>query len=235
MVGSVALPAALAGVLHIISLHGLALLIPFGAISFLGGAVVTGMTVAAVYMRHRFEDSDQITIDFEQFGQFDHGRVPSEWTVRRKIRAVRDGVDRYMYEYEYHGNPGPTAFEMLYGGMAKLASEERGKHLVEIRYGRTLQRGDEHEFSFRMRIPADAGEPPPYLSVSPPTPVRTASVRVRFAPDCLPDKVWKSRWYTRQALEPVSREEVTLSADGSVKVDFRGLLPGFRYGLFWKW
>jgi len=121
---------------------------------------------------------------------------------------------------------------------ARIRSMERGQgsdsHKVVLELPKRLSPGEKREFWLSVVLPP--GQPTwSHYAIVPLDPCEAGAVRVRFAPDRLPDEVWLLNEvpYTDLREHPPGREVVTPSALGDVSHDFYGLRAGHGYGVAW--
>jgi hypothetical protein len=146
-----------------------------------------------------------------------------ETTVRIGVPDAPDGV------------PGLTV-DALFGARIR-STERRGGNInkVVLALPRTLVPGEKHEFWLRVVLPP--GQPTwSHYAIVPLDPCESGTVRVRFAADRRPGKVWQLDevpYTDLRATAPADRDVIEPTAQGDVSRDFYGLRQGYGYGIAW--
>lgn len=160
---------------------------------------------------------------------------------RRTIVAESDGLDRITTMMtvpkqaqstdERHG-----LFPELYFGATLLSVHRRygDRFSFELALPRTLQANESHEIGMILRIPHDQPMRNHYVLL-PDRRCDELTVRVRFAKDGLPARVWRvADAFHRQLDEALPGEDpLPVDRSGEVCTSFRRLRPGHGYGVQW--
>jgi hypothetical protein len=161
---------------------------------------------------------------------------------RRVIVAGRDGIDHITARVTALRDPaGQTSspgltMDVLYG--ATVTSEEHddaGRMRFVLTLPRPLRSGERHEYAVRFRLRRRQLLRTHYVFISP----RRCDVfdlRIHFDPDQPPERIWRLDGLLNDTLaggEPPGGEAFPSSATSPLRLRFRNLTPGLRYGLWW--
>jgi len=102
-----------------------------------------------------------------------------------------------------------------------------------LRPPRVLNVGDEHEFFFRIRVPALLA---PFYCCTPEFACERFDLNIRFPREHLPGRAWRiDGELSRDAEDPLPvRAPLTANSAGEVRVGFRNLRPARSYGIGWQ-
>jgi hypothetical protein len=107
-----------------------------------------------------------------------------------------------------------------------------------VRLPRLVEPGDPLEFCLHYRVPP--GQPiRDHYAIVPLDPCDSGWVRVRFAPDRPPARVWSYAAVPPRQLDDVTTrpgaDALVPDGVGEVVLPFRGLRQGHAYGAAWAW
>lgn len=127
------------------------------------------------------------------------------------------------------------AMDVLYGGsLVRRTMESARRYGMALALPSPLNRGDEHEFAVRFRVP-DGETLSPHFVVVPQQPCDRLEVRVKFDEKKLPAAVWRlTKIFQNELDDPAHRvDKVTIDNVAELHVQFAHPLPGFAYGVQW--
>ena len=136
------------------------------------------------------------------------------------------------------GAPAPATgltMDVLYGGtLVRRSMESAHRYGMALALPVPLDRGQEHEFALRFRIPEGQTMNPHFVCVSQ-QPCDWLEVRVKFDEKKLPAAVWRlTKVFQNELDDPVHRvDPVTLDNAAELCLSFERPLPGFAYGVQW--
>ena len=111
-----------------------------------------------------------------------------------------------------------------------------GQELTTVNFGRSLRRGQLHEFALRSWVERDANpDTEIWLEVSRPT--RRASLHLSFEGRRSVLQAWIYELDDVSAAIPAAETCLALpiGPDGQVSITFEDLVPGRVYALAWEW
>jgi len=126
--------------------------------------------------------------------------------------------------------------EILYGGTLVSRQLETADRIgFMLRLVTPLDRGEVVEVAVRHRAPSDQDMRPHYVC-TPLHPCDHFELRVKFAPDRLPNYIWELDGVLQGDIEDkvAPRNLVRANDAGEVKLDFRRLKPSRSYGIRWE-
>ncbi|HEX6756529.1 MAG TPA: hypothetical protein VF109_11380 [Mycobacteriales bacterium] len=165
--------------------------------------------------------------------------APVMTTVTTTVRALHDGVDRYLFTHAadprlhprlvaVHGCAiGPEHRETAPAGTAALS-------VVELRFDRTLRRGDRYEFAYAVGYGAEDVAPAlcePLFRHVQLEPCERLSLRLTAQPDWQPAGVLECRWPKPRDLAAELRHPARRDAGGFRQTHLDPVPAG--YG--WRW
>jgi hypothetical protein len=170
-------------------------------------------------------------------------RVPEVYETRR-IVAGQDGVEEVDIGLTLTPPPNWTGsssiedfgVDLLYGGeLGDGTMKARNRVGFALRLPEPLAPGDEHEYAFRVRVPAERGIAPHYVC-TPKYRCDRFSLHVRFGDAVRPQRVWRLG-----GVPPLELDDPVWSGDpavpnrvGEVHTVFEDLEPQLSYGFGWS-
>lgn len=168
---------------------------------------------------------------------FGASRSPSEIIQVRHVRAIRAGVTGYVLGLKRTGDQTfETETSVLWGGHLEDGSTTRGRELTTVNFGRSLRRGEIHDFALRSWVQRDADpDTEIWLEVSRPT--SRASLHLAFEGRRSVQTAWTFELEDDKEEAPAGNRCVplTIGPDGQVSVTFYNLVPGRIYAMAWEW
>ncbi|HWC82118.1 MAG TPA: hypothetical protein VG756_19375 [Pseudonocardiaceae bacterium] len=160
----------------------------------------------------------------------------------RRIVADQDGVREIDLAVTLTAPPPDAAspasalvMDVLYGGSLvrrSMESEHRFGMALALPY--PLNRGAEHEFAVRFRVPDGETIRPHFVAV-PRLRCDHLEVRVKFDEKKLPTAVWQLTKVFQDELDDPARrtEPVAVDSASELRIEFDQPAPGFAYGVQW--
>ena len=168
---------------------------------------------------------------------FQESKSPGEIIQVRRVRAVRAGVTSYVLGVTRTDDLAlVTETHVLWGGHLEDGSTTDGRELTTVNFGRSLRRGEVHDFALRSWVQRDADpDTEIWLEVSRPT--KRASLHLAFEGRRSVQRAWSYQVEGEDAEVPPasSWERLSVGPDGQVSVTFDSLKPGRIYALSWEW
>jgi hypothetical protein len=160
-------------------------------------------------------------------------RPEPEALEQRRIVADQDGIR----ELDLAVSP-PVASRDLettvfYGGTLRDRGMESSDRVgFTLVLPRPLRRGESHDFAVRFRLPSVR----PYMVCVPRHPCDLFDLRVRFARDRVPPRVWTLHGsFQRDVTDPTCHgSQHAVDQTGEIHMRFRHLTPGLAYGARWE-
>jgi transcriptional regulator with XRE-family HTH domain len=176
---------------------------------------------------------DDLTITYV----FQESKSPSEIIQVRRVRAVRTGVKSYVLGVKRTDDQDLIVeTHVLWGGHLEDGPTTDGTELSTVDFGRSLRRGEVHDFALRSWVQRDAApDTEIWLEVSRPT--KRASLHLAFEGRRSVQRAWTYELETEGATIPPADKCVGLSLgpDGQVSITFNSPVPGRIYALSWEW
>jgi hypothetical protein len=161
---------------------------------------------------------------------------------QRTIVVTAPALDRITHAVSVPRHPAvpvpcpAPGMEMMFGGIMAVVERPNDTLLDNvITLPRPLRKGDRHDYGVVVRMPPDRRMVPHYLC-QPLRPCRRFSVRVRFALDALPRRVWAVAGVTPREIDEHEPSKDIREVDGAGEVcaEFHDLVQGCGYGLQWE-
>jgi hypothetical protein len=146
------------------------------------------------------------------------------------IEAIRDGCDRYFFNYDAR----EVELQVMTGGtVVGVYDTEGGLRCNEVAFGRTIPVGESHRFEIVATF-RRAADLPQHVRRASADGLRRVSIQVCFDPAALPSEVRWAEWDTIGHEEPAFSQVVSLCAAGTVH---RYVEQATRavVGFTWKW
>jgi hypothetical protein len=192
----------------------------------------------------KIELGDDPRDDYEQLYarialRFLLGRVPAYSEGERVLRAKRNQVNLWWEGINYTVSNDCVELIILDGTatiLRGLPGNFHGFTYYELQFPRPLNEDDIHVLRLRKVITDRHSEPMPFFFHMARRSYIRVTVRVEFAPDCLPTKVYRIVTPTTRIPKGIiSEQEVPIQADDSVESVFTDLTEGLSYGFRWLW
>jgi len=176
---------------------------------------------------------DDLTITYV----FQESKSPSEIIQVRRVRAVRSGVSSYVLGLKRTDEQALTVeTHVLWGGHLQDGPTTDGQELATVNFGRSLRRGEVHEFALRSWVQRDASpDNEIWLEVSRPT--KRASLHLTFEGRRSVQQAWTYQLEDANADIPPNSAcgGLPIGPDGQVTISFENPTPGRIYALSWNW
>lgn len=160
-------------------------------------------------------------------------------TEERRIVSVVDDLVEIVHRASVPrpptaDGPGRLEIDLLHGGALRLDETTGGHFAYVLSLPERLNAGDGHEYTVQMSVPPGQRMLPCYLC----TPLRRHdqfTLRIRFAPDNPPARIWQVTGAAPHTLDGSAGRWPTVRPNrfGEVRVEFRNLRVGFTYGVEW--
>jgi hypothetical protein len=157
----------------------------------------------------------------------------------RPIDAVTIRLDLPPRPHNADGPALPLEIDAVFG--ARVAEVDRGpegrNYRLDVRLARPLRTAEETEFCLHYRVPP--GQPiRHHCAIVPLDPCDQGHIRVRFDPADPPAQVWRLAAITPRLMDRATTvpgpDRLDPDGAGEVGVSFRGLRPGYGYGVAWR-
>jgi hypothetical protein len=125
--------------------------------------------------------------------------------------------------------------DVLYGGsLVRRTMESARRFGMALALPHPLNRGDEHEFGLRLKVPEGQVMRPHFVCVMK-QPCDLLEVRVKFDEKKPPSAVWRlTKVFQDDLGDPDQRgDQVPIDAASELRITFRDVTPGFAYGVQW--
>jgi hypothetical protein len=169
---------------------------------------------------------------------FGRGRQPVEWVDRRVIKSNVDGLQDMLIKHLYSGSA-RVHMTVRSGGSIDSDFEAidsvTGFRTQRVVFARPLQRGERHGLEVVKRIEGHDTPPAPFLLFVPEQPTAKCRVSVEFDDELPHGGPWMTRCFAHSMPLPIGRVSPAPVVDRVASADFANLLPGYGYGLTWKW
>ncbi|HYS37428.1 MAG TPA: hypothetical protein VEO01_17560 [Pseudonocardiaceae bacterium] len=132
------------------------------------------------------------------------------------------------------GDPN-LAVDVLYGGsLVRRTMETARRFGLALALPRPLDRGEEHEFALRFRVPAGQVMRPHFVCVMKQA-CDLLEVRVKFDEKRPPAAVWRlTKVFQDDLDDPAHRGDmVPVDSAAELRIEFAHVSPGFAYGVQW--
>jgi hypothetical protein len=163
-------------------------------------------------------------------------RERPEVLEHRRIVADEDGLRELDLAVSLPAVRRDLEVHVFYGGtLLDRGMEASDRFGFSLALPRPLARGETHDFTVRFRLPA-ARMMRPYLVCVPRHPCELFDLRVRFARNRVPPRVWTLRGaFQRDVSDPSCRgDQHPVDRAGEIHMRFRQLTPGLDYGARWE-
>jgi hypothetical protein len=179
------------------------------------------------------------TLSIRMLCVFESGRIPARESLERVIRANEDNLRLWWEGVNYSVSNDAIELRPLHQTAKvrrKLPGNFHGYTYYELELPRTLSKGEIHTLRVEKVITDRRSEPLPYFVYSTRRSRRAAVVRVEFAADCLPSRVFRIVTPTHRLPEAtIAERPYPMDDDGSVESPFTDLQEGVSYGFRWTW
>jgi hypothetical protein len=120
------------------------------------------------------------------------------------------------------------------GSLVRRTMESARRFGMALALPRPLNRGDEHEFGLRLKVPEGQVMRPHFVCVMK-QPCDLLEVRVKFDEKKPPPAVWRlTKVFQDDLDDPAQRgDQVPIDAASELRITFRDVTPGFAYGVQW--
>lgn len=161
--------------------------------------------------------------------------IPTEWSQRRTIRALRSGVSEHVFNTSYFENNKVIEVDVEFGGtvMSTTYSPSGTKHTV-VEFDKVLMRGEEHRLKINRYVPLTAPDSDPLLSFTATHPTRELTLTVTFGA-VVPKSCMICEWYSQESHRPIVVDAVRPDEERTVVMRRRHLKAGRKYGIVWDW
>ncbi len=156
---------------------------------------------------------------------------PAEHQTIQTIRALIEGLDRYPYQFDTD----QLVVDVVRGGVldhGRYRINDRF-HAVDILLGPPLHQGESTLLHLRTTF-AYRDPPAPHVRRAVRRSVQDLTLWVRFHPRRVPRRVWQARWDLADPSVLLSRHEVDLDPELSVRARF-GPVERTIVGFAWEW
>lgn len=175
---------------------------------------------------------DSLTITYV----FQESRSPSEIIQVRRIRAIRAGVSQYILGLRRTDEQALSIeTHVLWGGFLGEVAVETTE-MTTINFGKSLMRGETHEFALRSWVQRDA-DPDDEIWLEVTRPTRHASVHLAFEGRRSISAAWTYELQSASHSPPVPEQfqPIELGPEGQASVYLHSPMPGRQYVLAWRW
>lgn len=172
---------------------------------------------------------------------FRESLAPEEILEVRRVRALRQGADRFGFKLGSNATDGfEVESEALWGGQLVeecLQGEKQTVYLRDVRFDRPLRRGEVHEFAIRTWVQRDP-EPSSEVTFRFTVPAESVSVQLNFYGSKRPTQAWSfgpladDLQVTRT---PDPSRDLEIGETGTVAARFSTPGAGMTYGIAWSW
>ncbi len=176
---------------------------------------------------------DELTITYV----FQESKSPSEIIQVRRVRAVRSGVTGYVLGIKRTDDREfITETHVLWGGYLDDGPTTDGTEHTTVKFGRSLRRGEVHDFALRSWVQRDA-EPDTEIWLEVSRPTTKASLHLAFEGRRSVQDAWTYELEDDEAdVPPVQAcSRLPIGPDGQVSITFQSPTPGRIYALAWEW
>lgn len=163
-------------------------------------------------------------------------RERPEVLEQRRVVANEDGLRELDLAVSLPAARRDLEVGVFYGGtLVDRGMEASDRFGFALALPRPLARGESHDFTVRFRLPT-ARAMRPYLVCVPRHPCELFDLRVRFARDRVPPRVWTLRGaFQRDVSDPACHGyHHPVDRAGEIHMRFRQLTPGLAYGARWE-
>jgi hypothetical protein len=180
------------------------------------------------------------TLSIKLLCVFESGRIPARESLERVVRANNDNLRLWWEGVNYSVSNEVVQLRPLHQTARvrrKLPGNFHGFTYYELEFPRTLNKGDIHTVRVEKVITDRNSEPAPYFVYIARRSRRAAAVRVEFAPDSIPTRVFRIVTPTHRLPEvTIAERPYPMDEDGaSVESPFSDLQEGVSYGFRWTW
>jgi hypothetical protein len=173
---------------------------------------------------------------------FRHSRSPEEIIEVRTVRAAKTGATGYGLKLEQTAMEGfRVDEEPLWGGhLVDTEHIDQSGHTIYLRrmeFGRTLRKGQTHEFAVRSWVETDP-QPDTVVQVNFSIPCRELAIHLNFRGPDLPKQAWAFRPIADDSLVPQQAkggETLPITAGGTISKHFTTIDSANQYGIAWTW
>lgn len=173
---------------------------------------------------------------------FRHSRAPEEIIETRHIRALGGGGSRFTLKLKSGSEAFETEDEVLWGGRlessARYHADGAGTtYLQQVDFGKTLRKGEAHDFAIRHWVARDP-EPDNEALFSVTLPAAEVALHLKFHGPQRPRRITRiGPLADRCLLEDARTLETGTALDSAVDVSeyFERPEPGALYGVVWEW
>ena len=156
---------------------------------------------------------------------------------RREIVSAVDGLEEIALGFSLRDSGSPTelGLRVLYGGRLDQPEEASDSRMrVVLRLPRPLRAAERHEYSVMVSLPPTLTMRQHY-AYTPATRCDRFQLRVRFAPERAPERIWRVADAFHRDLDErvMAGEPLHLDPCGDLQTTFEDLLPGHGYGIQW--
>lgn len=174
---------------------------------------------------------------------FEEARWPSEILEIRRVRAIQSGADRFGLRFAHTNSPELSIEQRaLWGGglreVQHWTEDGRAVHWGYFDFGRTLRRGEQHEFAIRTFIERDP-DPPTDVNFSVTVPTTEVAIHLSFQGTVRPTATWRYGPREDDLVSPGLGDGDTVPVrqdpNGGYSARFRKPERGRWYGVGWAW
>jgi hypothetical protein len=166
---------------------------------------------------------------------YDHKEINNMvYTKRKRIRALKDNLDRYIDRYNWTGK-GTVAPKSLRKSEKYFETERRSTwQYYEMKFEKPLKKGEELDVGVIWELDDLENKSVPFISATLEEPTQSLSLKVKFPNDSVVDHVIKETSPFIGAKMPFSsiREEISEN-------EYEWIIPNpkllFHYELRWEW
>lgn len=172
---------------------------------------------------------------------FRHARVPEELVEYRRVRAIRPGAASYGLKLKSQTSQLHVDEEVLFGGV--IADSELAHagatsiYLRRLDFGRSLSRGQRHEFAVRTWLERDS-DPDTEIYFDLTIPAERVTLQANFYGPETPQHVWSYGPLADPALIPTRPGQgrpVQPATTGATVAHYTKPQTGMTYGIAWEW
>ncbi len=182
------------------------------------------------------EDYELFICSVDLMYRYENGRQPSTRLEIRTVEALIDGVQGYVYQLLYSGDPAHVSAESIDGCKVHTSKAPWGEEIiVRVEFDRALVRGERYRFIYRLNIRPGPREPQPWVFTTVLRPTQLVTLRVQFSPDLVPGTV--STFSSLVRTDPTFMQTLDELSPLQGHVEARFPVPrlGITYGLHWEW